>query len=136
LSLGTKLDRKLLSLIVKTYNMPMLRCVKVSLCLSACYFQISCQKLGNRSHEFCYYLNRKMLYPKLDICKYKTVLRIKFFGLSNPVPYMNQCSGSESGSTCFWASRIRIRILLSSSKTSKKNLGSYCFVTYFGLFFF
>ncbi len=45
-----------------------------------------------------------------------------------------QCcgSGSESGSgstgsTCFWASRIRI--LLSSCKTSKKNLDSYYFVT-------
>jgi hypothetical protein len=28
-----------------------------------------------------------------------------------------------------------IRILLSSSKSSKKNLDSYCFVTSFGLFF-
>jgi hypothetical protein len=35
---------------------------------------------------------------------------------------------------CFWASRIRI--LLSSSKNSKKNLDSYCFVTSFGLFIF
>jgi hypothetical protein len=43
----------------------------------------------------------------------------------------NQCFGS--GSTCFWASRIRIRILLSSSKNSKKNLDSYCFVTSFEL---
>ncbi len=43
-----------------------------------------------------------------------------------------QYSGSRStGSTCFWASRIRI--LLSSSKNSKKNLDSYCFVTSFGL---
>ncbi len=56
-----------------------------------------------------------------------------------------QCSGSESvsGSTCFWASRIRIhqsevwiRILLSSSKNSKKNLDSYCFVTFLGHFIF
>ncbi len=47
-----------------------------------------------------------------------------------------QCcgSGSESGSTCFWASWIRIRILLSLSKTSKKNLDFYCFVTSFWLF--
>jgi hypothetical protein len=57
-------------------------------------------------------------------------------------------SGSGfTGSTCFWASRIRIhkselwirirlRILLSSSKNSKKNLSSYCFVTFFGLFIF
>jgi hypothetical protein len=50
----------------------------------------------------------------------------------------NQCcgSGSESGagstgSTCFWASWIRIRILLSLSKYSKKNLDFYCFVTSF-----
>jgi hypothetical protein len=51
-----------------------------------------------------------------------------------------QCSGSESGSTCFWASRIRIhlsevwiriRILLSSCKNRKKNLDSYYFVTLF-----
>ncbi len=51
----------------------------------------------------------------------------------------------NTGSTCFWASRIRIhlsevwiwiRILLSSRKISKKNLDSYCFVTSFGLFVF
>jgi hypothetical protein len=53
-------------------------------------------------------------------------------------------SGSGStGSTCFWASWIRIhqsevwiRILLSPSNKSKKNLDSYCFVTYFLLFIF
>ncbi len=43
-----------------------------------------------------------------------------------------QCSGTGStGSKCFWASRIRI--LLASSKNSKKNLDFYCFVTSFGL---
>jgi hypothetical protein len=31
----------------------------------------------------------------------------------------------------FWASWIRIRILLSPNKNSKKNLDSYCFVTSF-----
>ncbi len=47
----------------------------------------------------------------------------------------------SGGSVCFWASRIRIRlyevqirlrlqILLSSRKSSKKNLDSYFFVTY------
>jgi hypothetical protein len=43
----------------------------------------------------------------------------------------HQCCGSESesGSTCFWASRIRT--LLSSRKNSKKNLDSYYFVTLF-----
>jgi hypothetical protein len=62
----------------------------------------------------------------------------------------NQCCGSESGSTgstCFWAFWIRIRIhqsevwiriwiLLSPSKKSKKNLYrySYCFATSFCLF--
>ncbi len=56
--------------------------------------------------------------------------------------YFFQCCGSESGSVrsvCFQASWIRIhqseawiRILLSSSKNSKKkNLDSYCFVTSF-----
>ena len=43
--------------------------------------------------------------------------------------WWNQCWGSESGSTCFWASWIRIRILLSLSK--KKNLDFNCFVTFF-----
>ncbi len=54
-----------------------------------------------------------------------------------------QCCGSGStGSTCFWASRIRIRIqqskvwiririLLSSCKNSNKNRDSSCFVTLF-----
>ncbi len=57
-----------------------------------------------------------------------------------------QCSGSRSGSesgsgsTCFWASRIRIhlseiwiriRIPLSSCKNSKKNLDSYYCATLF-----
>jgi hypothetical protein len=42
-----------------------------------------------------------------------------------------------SGSTCFWASRIRISLIIrSSSKNSKKNLDSYCFVNSFGLFIF
>jgi hypothetical protein len=50
---------------------------------------------------------------------------------------IDQCSGS-TGTTCFWVSRIRthlsevwirIRILLSSYKNSKKNLDSYYFVT-------
>jgi hypothetical protein len=60
----------------------------------------------------------------LHSCKCFFVLRQIFF----------QCSGSGSesgytGSTCFWASRIRI--LLSLSKYSKKNLNFYCFVTFF-----
>ncbi len=41
-----------------------------------------------------------------------------------------QCCGSGSGSTgstCFWASWIRILILLSLTKNSKKNLDFYCF---------
>jgi hypothetical protein len=60
----------------------------------------------------------------------------------------DQCcgSGSESGSTgstCFWASWIRIRIhssevwiriLLSLCKNSKKTIDFYCFVTSFDFF--
>ncbi len=69
---------------------------------------------------------------------------------SNFSYYFKQCCGSESGSTgstCFWASwiririqysevwiRLRIRILISPSKNSKKNLDSYCFATSFWLF--
>ncbi len=57
-----------------------------------------------------------------------------------------KCCGSASlGSICFWAFRIwihwseiliRIRILLSSSKNSKKNIDSYCVVTSLWLFIF
>ncbi len=46
-----------------------------------------------------------------------------------------QCCGSGStGSTCFWASWIRI--LLSSCKNSKNNLDAYYFVTLLSLFYF
>jgi hypothetical protein len=47
-----------------------------------------------------------------------------------PDPALSNTSVCESGSVgyvCFWVSRIRI--LLSSSKNSKKNLDSYSFVT-------
>ncbi len=47
------------------------------------------------------------------------------------VKLFRQCCGS--GSTCFCASWIRIRILLSFSKYSKDNLDFYCFVTFFYL---
>ncbi len=40
---------------------------------------------------------------------------------------------TRTGSTCFLASWIRIRILLSSCKNNKKNLESYYFVTLFDL---
>jgi hypothetical protein len=47
----------------------------------------------------------------------------------------NQCCRSGPGkSICFRASRIRI--LLSASKNSKKNIDSYCFVTSLWLFIF
>ncbi len=61
------------------------------------------------------------------------------------------CRSGSTGSTCFWASWIRIRmhksevwirirlwirILLSPSKIIKNNLDSFCFVTPFWLFIF
>ncbi len=61
-------------------------------------------------------------------------------------PFFSDTSNQGCGSgrsICFWVSWIRIwirqseeriRILLSSSKNSKKNLDSYCFVTSFWLF--
>ncbi len=69
-----------------------------------------------------------------------------------PVPYsklvyVEQCSGFESrsgstGSTCYWASRIRIhysevliRILLSSSKNSKKKPWFLLFCDFFWTFY-
>jgi hypothetical protein len=59
----------------------------------------------------------------------------------------NQCCGSVSaGSVCFWnlldrepdplVNEVPIRILLWSSKISKKNLNSYCLVTSLWLFIF
>ncbi len=62
----------------------------------------------------------------------------------NHLPVLKkQCCGSGSefgsgstGSKCFWASWIRIRILLSLSKFSKKNLDLYSFVTSFWLFIY
>jgi hypothetical protein len=57
-------------------------------------------------------------------------IRESSMGKSANAVTINQCCGSGSGSTgstCFWASRIRI--LLSSCKNSKKNLDSYYFVT-------
>ncbi len=67
-------------------------------------------------------------------CQYKRCRIWKRFNFLSP----ETCSGS--GSTCFWASRIRIHLLevwirilipLSSCKNSKKNLDSYYFVTLF-----
>ncbi len=65
---------------------------------------------------------------------------------STQVYIFNQRSGSGfTESTCFWASRIQIhysavwillRILLSSSKNSRRNLDSSCFVTSFGFFIY
>ncbi len=67
--------------------------------------------------------------------------RASFLGLDKLLISRYQCSGSGStGSTCFWASRIRnhlsqvwirLRIRLSSCKNSKKNLDSFYFVTLF-----
>ncbi len=99
-----------------------------------------------------------------QVCRYhlgfdciKTVASIRLSSLCQT--FHQRCgSGSESGSgstgsTCFWASRIRIRIhqsevwiriqillwiririLLSACKNSKKNLDSYYFVTLFEFF--
>jgi hypothetical protein len=53
------------------------------------------------------------------------------FSVPDPDTDPDQLVFGPPGSTCFWSSRI----LLSSSKNSKKNLDSYCFVTYFGLFY-
>ncbi len=44
------------------------------------------------------------------------------------------CGYGSTGSTCFWASRIRILLLL--SKNNKKNHVFSCFVTTFWLFIF
>jgi hypothetical protein len=64
-----------------------------------------------------------------SVLKLDMVLRTNM--LTQPA---RQCCGSGSvGSVCFWASWIRI--LLSSSKNSKKNLDSYCFVTSFWHFY-
>ncbi len=72
--------------------------------------------------------------------------RLQIRGLPTTVPVSNpdpdppgthvlRPPGSGSISQRY-GSAIRIRILLSASKNSKKNLDSYCFVTSFGLFIF
>ncbi len=69
-----------------------------------------------------------LLYIQLYAFRHLTGLHIALHNTTK------QCCGSESGSTestCFWVSWIRIRILLSSWKNSKKNLDSYYFVTLF-----
>ncbi len=92
-----------------------------------------------------FYLSSK--YCRLQSMKYGSAANSsKYCGpqLMKYGPAQYQCSGSRSESTWFWASRIRvhysgvwiqIRILL-SSKTSKRNLDSYCFMTSFGPFIF
>ncbi len=92
-------------------------------------------------------------YSTLQVSRYINYKMIElyllWFKLFKVYGFFQCCgSGSESGSgsTCFWASRIRIhqsevwirirrwiriRILLSSCKNSKKNLDSYYFVTLF-----
>jgi hypothetical protein len=79
-----------------------------------------------------------MVGPQFDSKRYIPRSRIKK-NVVETVHFSLQCtqcggSGSESesvGSICFGASRIRIRlrILLSLSKNSKKNIDWYCFVT-------
>jgi hypothetical protein len=74
------------------------------------------------------YHGRQVHYPYANI---------SYIGLRNsvadPDPHVFGPPGSGSISAEAW---IRIRVLLSSSKNSKKNLDSYCFVTSFLLFFF
>ncbi len=68
-------------------------------------------------------------HPQVSLCRSRRMLGSNP-GLFRPV-FPGSGSGSK-GSTCFWASRIRLRILLSSCKNSKKNLDSYYFATLFG----
>jgi hypothetical protein len=49
------------------------------------------------------------------------------------IPLASKCLYQCSGSTCFWASRIRI--LVSLSKYSKKNLDFHCFCDIFLTFY-
>jgi hypothetical protein len=65
----------------------------------------------------------------LDLEKVKEIQLLETGDILQKLLSYNQCCRSESGSTCFWASWIRI--LLPPSKNSKKNLDSYCFVTSF-----
>ncbi len=58
---------------------------------------------------------------------------LKRHHIRHPSEPYNQCCGFGSKSGCFSAFwiRIQIRILLSPSRNSKKNLDAYCFVTSF-----
>jgi hypothetical protein len=77
---------------------------------------------GQVSSGMLYYLDGWSMPPSVfSVSLAPVTLRIKSI-------WWCQCSGSGStGSTCFWASRIRI--LLSSCKNLKKNLDSFYFVT-------
>jgi hypothetical protein len=84
-------------------------------------------------------LNKRYDLPFLTACFYETLRTTS----SAIVPHManrdtsisgsfkQSCGSGSTGSTYFWASWIRIRILLLLSKNSKKNLVFYFFVTSF-----
>ncbi len=85
------------------------------------------EKNWNSAQQSTHYLTlylfsfcTKNLIDKIKRCMYGIVISLAFM-----YP-LQQCSGSE----CFWA----IRILLSSSKNTKKNLDFFCFVTSLWLF--
>ncbi len=99
-----------------------------------------------RQLEFCYiYLKISSVQSfkysgELYVTLTSKVVQVKWRAMNSITPLLfclsgNQCCGSGSGSTgstCFWASWIRI--LLSLSKNGKKNLDFYCSVTCFWLF--
>jgi hypothetical protein len=88
-------------------------------------FSVQCR------HEICRYIGLGLVDSQA------VYLRLRSLTLTTLVSVEVQDRGyNTEDPQCFRASRIRIRIFLSASKNSKKNLDSYCFVTSFGLIVF
>jgi hypothetical protein len=87
---------------------------------------------GHRIPEHCYQEHgHTVTTTKLQLQQHDSLIN------PNHISSLQCCgTGSESGSLgsiCFWATWIRIRILLSSSKNNKKKFDSYCFISSFYL---
>jgi hypothetical protein len=91
------------------------------------------------------YIMHKVKFQSFTLTDYPHIKGKLPSGYVNQTYCFKQCFGSGSGSTSFWASRIRIlihksevwiriRILQSSYKNSKKNLYAFYFVTLFDFF--
>jgi hypothetical protein len=80
--------------------------------------EIEQEKLGSEEKIFVKKIRMKAVFPTIPHIFYCNCLPLNLSG--------SESGSGSTGSTCFWASWFRIRILLSPSKNSEKNLDSYC----------